>query len=274
MLSKCSVIIVTHNSEKYIDKAVDSVKRQTAPAQKIIIVDSGSLDPSYLDKYKDIKVAKYTGDVGFCKGNNYGMQYVDKNSEFVFFLNPDAILTDNFLEQAVNYMNKSENKRVGAITGTTLGYDIDKDQPTGLYDTTGIFQKWYGKWYDRAQGEAVDKNRYQTEDNIDAICGAVYFCRKDALDTIKLRKNEIFDSSFFMYKEDIDLSLRLQSKGWQIKFVPNLICYHCRGWAGDRSKMKRRYRLCSARNELRINNKPIPKLYSLVKYIAVKVFDY
>ena len=32
-----------------------------------------------------------------------------------------------------------------------LGYDIKSDQPTGKYDSTGIFRTWYGRWHDRAR---------------------------------------------------------------------------------------------------------------------------
>ena len=87
-------------------------------------------------------------------------------------------------------MERPENSHVGALTGKVLGYDIDAGKPTGRYDSTGIFHKWYGKWYDRGQGEYVEQELYNNEESVPAICGAVFFCRKSALDTILLRGKE------------------------------------------------------------------------------------
>jgi GT2 family glycosyltransferase len=117
---------------------------------------------------------------------------------------------------------------------------------------------------------------YQERQQIPAICGAVFFTRKCALEEVMIKGNEVFDSSFYMYKEDIDLSLRLKKKGWGLYFVPDLVCYHCRGWSRDRKDMPRRFRLCSAKNEMTIQWKrrnPIALFYSLGKYCLVRWFD-
>ncbi|NGX42635.1 MAG: putative glycosyltransferase EpsH [Chlamydiae bacterium] len=275
----CSVIIVTHNGEKHIPKAMKCLKNQTRQADEIIIVDSGSKNPNYLGKYQkeaNVKIILGEKDIGFCKGNNLGMEKLHPSADYVFFLNPDAFPNPDFLENSIAYMENPLNQCCGAITGTTLGYDIDLDQPTGKYDSTGIFHSWYGKWYDRAQGEKFNANLYIKEEDIPAICGAVFFCRKTALDEVEIREAEIFDNTFFMYKEDIDLSLRLRKKGWKLMFVPQLLAYHCRGWHRDRGKAPRIMRLYSAKNELKIharNLSPIGMLYSLMKLFAVKVFD-
>lgn len=275
----CSVIIVTYNCEKYIRKAMDSLRDQTRLADQVIIIDSGSADTAYLKEYAtqpNVTVSVGHQGIGFCRANNQAMSLVSSKADYVFFLNPDAMLTPDFLEGAIDYMEMPENKRVGALTGKVFGYNIDQDKPSGLYDSTGIFQSWYGRWYDRGQGQPIDEALYQEEMSVPAICGAVYFCRLSALKTILLRGSEVFDSTFFMYKDDIDLSLRLRNSGWDVKYVPSLVAYHCRGWNPDRSKMPRVFRLYSAWNELRIHarqGQPVPVAYSFCKYAAVKLLD-
>lgn len=275
----CAIIIVTHNSEQHIDKALACINRQTRPAARIIVVDSGSRDPSYLRKYEqqpNVDITLAAGDIGFCRGNNIGMAKVPANCGYVFFLNPDAFLTPTYLEKAIAFMESPENARYGALTGTVLGYDIASDKPTGTYDSTGIFQKWYGQWYDRGQGKPYQAGEYQEPEEVPAICGAVLFCRKRALDDVLLRGNEVLDNTFYMYKEDIDLSIRLRQKDWKLAFTPQLTAYHCRGWVRDRSKMPREFRLASARNELLLHRRlkaPVPIAYSLLKYAAVKFLD-
>lgn len=275
----CCIIIVTHNSEKHIHKAMECIRRQTYPAERIIIVDSGSSNPSYLLTYRqqeDVTIVLAQKDIGFCKGNNIGMSKLPSRCDYVFFLNPDAFLSSTFLEQAMAFMENPQNKLCGALTGMILGYDIQANKPTGMYDSTGVFQKWYGQWYDRSQGHAYQAGQYQKNEEVPAICGAVLFCRKTALDSVLIRENEVLDNTFYMYKEDIDLSIRLRKQGWKLMFLPELIAYHCRGWQKNRSKMPRQLRLASARNELRLHGRqksPIPLAYSLLKYTAVKLLN-
>lgn len=275
----CSIIIVTYNSQIHLPKAFDCLEKQTVPPDQIILVDTGSSDSSYLEEYtrkKNVTVAFAEKNAGFCKGNNLGMAHVPHHADYVFLLNPDAFLTAHFLENAIAYMEKSESHRVGALTGTTYGFDIHSDHPTNRYDTTGVFRTWYGRWYDRGQGQDVNIDLFKSEEEVPAICGAVFFCRKKALDEIRLRKEQILDDTFYMYKEDIDLSLRLRKKGWSLIFLPELKAYHCRGWNHDRSKMPRRMRLCSAKNDLRLQKHLFSftgLVYSGMKYLFVKFFD-
>jgi len=279
ILSKCSVIIVTHNSEKYLPKAIASLQVQTRQADELIIVDSGSENVDYLSIYrqeKNMHVIFAGKDIGFCRGNNFGMKHLDQETDYVFFLNPDAFLDANFIEQAISVMEKPAYKDVGALTGCLLGYDITLNKPTGKYDSTGVFCTWYGRWHDRAQATTVVSEKFQQIEKIPAICGAVFFCRKQALGNVTIRGDEVFDNTFYMYKEDVDLSLRLRKRGWKLLFGPELIAHHCRGWKQNRKKIPKKFRLCSARNELRIHLREyalIGTAYSFMKYLAVKVFD-
>lgn len=272
-----AIVIVTYNSQKHLPKLLACLKQQTRQPEQVVFVDTGSTDLSYHEAYRQMpgyQLVVAEKESGFCHGNNLGMQVVDPGHSYVLFLNPDAFLTPTFLEEALTFMEK--HTHCGALTGTVLGYNIEVDQPTGFYDSTGIFQTWYGRWFDRAQGVAVKATQYQDIESIPAICGALFFVRRKALQEVLLSKGEVFDPAFYMYKEDIDLSLRLRKKGWQLFFVPSLIAYHCRGWNPDRRCMPRKFRLASVKNEWTIHRRerqPLAAAYSLTKYAAVKFFD-
>lgn len=278
-MPSCAIIIVTFNSQKHITKAMECIGQQTHSIAKIIIVDTGSDDTSYLLPFQqlpNVEIVFAEKNSGFCRGNNLGLSKLPDNCDYVFFLNPDAFISPSFVRYAIAFLQPAQHHHYGAVTGTVLGYNMDADQPNGSYDTTGIFRKWYGRWYDRGQGQVYNPGLFLVQEDLDAICGAVFFCRKKALDSIMLRDNEVFDNTFYMYKEDIDLSLRLRRKGWKLAFLPQLVAHHCRGWQKDRTLMPRQLRLCSAKNELRVHVKsmaPIPIAYSLCKYAAVKWLD-
>lgn len=275
----CAVVIVTHNSEKYIPHAMASLQSQTRKPDYIIIVDSASKDPSYLNayaKHRHTHVEFAKTNLGFCRGNNVGYSLVPAECTYVLFLNPDAFLIPTFIEEAITFMEKKAHKKCAVMTGALLGFDVDLQQPTGVFDSTGIFSTWYGRWYDRDQGVLCTLRDYRKVEEVPAICGALMFCRKTALDSVKINEDEVFDNSFYMYKEDIDLSYRLKKAGWHLTLVPQLTAYHCRGWQKNRSKVPKRLRMLSAKNELRMHVRqkaPIKVLYSFLKLTAVSCFN-
>jgi GT2 family glycosyltransferase len=169
-------------------------------------------------------------------------------------------------------MERPENARVACLTGTLLGFDVAASRATGRIDSTGIVQKWYGKWVDRAQGtpwDALAAGRGRPQD-VPAACGALMFCRTAALQELA----HVFEPSFFMYKEDIDLSVRLRARGWRIVYHPDLLCHHGRGWRG-RARMSYESRYRSARNELRVcwRNQLRGLPYSLLKLAYVATLE-
>jgi GT2 family glycosyltransferase len=279
--SPCAVIIVTHNSELTLDKVIEALKKQTRLPSRVILVDSGSSNCDYLKKHQAshchflIDVLFYE-NIGFCQANNAGMAHISDDMAYVLFLNPDAFLTPTFLEQALNFMEHPQYKECAILSGTLLGYDILKDQPTGQYDSTGIFQKWYGRWYDRYQGDHCEAHNLHHIEAVPALCGALMFCRKKALESVFITKNEVFDRTFFMYKEDIDLSLRLRKAGWKLFFIPQLIAYHGRGWNKERLKVPKIWRLLSSKNEMKMHARfrsPFI-IYSMAKYLSVRLFNF
>lgn len=276
-LSPTAVIVITRNSEQFIDKCIDSINNQTVQPLQIIISDTGSKEFAYIEKYDsqpNITLIDAGKDVGFCKGNNAAIKELSPDVKYVLLLNPDAFLFPDFIEIASAYMESTP--KCGICTGTLFGYDIDSAQPTGLYDSTGIHHTWYGKWYDRDQRSPTSSKQYTHPEQVPAACGALMFCRRETLNQVMLQGNNIFDPSFYMYKEDIDLSIRVQKAGWQVVYHPSLQAYHCRGWSKNRKSVPKRYRIASARNELTIHwrsKSPLGLLYSSMKFLAVKALN-
>ena len=269
-----AVIIVTYDSGHVLGLCLEALQAQTRPPDLVVIVDSNSPDPAYLDsvpREPPLQVLRMSRNEGFCGGNNTGYTLA-RRCKYVLFLNPDAFLSTRFIEDALGWMEQPGNADVGCLTGTLLGFDVEARRPTGRIDSTGVFQHWYGKWYDRGKGAATTHTG-ETEE-IPAACGALMFCRTQALEQVALRRQEVFDSGFFMYKEDIDLSLRLRERGWRIVYRPQLLCHHGRGWQG-RASASPRAKYLSARNELRVcwRHRWATLPYSLAKYLYVALLE-
>ncbi len=274
-MHKIAVIIVTHNSQDVLPRCLEALSQQSIQLD-IIVADSGSKDTSYLNNFN--RRANITvlcdENIGFSQANNKGYQAVSQAAEFVLFLNPDAFLTKNSLQQALNFLQN--NQQVGCVGCRLLGFDNKSGCPSGLLDSTGVFRKWYGRWYDRSQGEQ-DTGQYLVQEDVPALCGAFLFCRQAMLRQLAGTKDQqakIFDPDFFLYKEDIELCIRIRKAGWQLVYQPAIKVYHCRGWQKNRNHISWQQRLAAAQSELILYRKH-PSLYiiwALLKYLLVRLF--
>lgn len=270
MIKQASTIIVSHNSERVLPLCLARLGQQTLPTLPTMIVDSGSRQTGYLDALQEdfsFRLLK-AGNVGFAKANNLGFQALvaaGDTSEMIVFLNPDTLLPPDYLAQAATYLDR--HPEVAIVSGQLLGYDAKTCQATGRIDSTGVFRSWYGRWYDRDQGRAWGSVQRQRQ-YLPAACGALLCCRRSALSILS---DHVFDPDFFLYKEDIELCLRLRKEGWLILFEPALTAYHCRGWDNNRGAVPYRLRKIAASSELVLYQKhPSPYvIWALLKYVLV-----
>lgn len=273
-MSSTAAVLVTHNSEKVLAHCLAALDSQTVRPEVTCIVDSGSADTGYLDRAtlgSKLEVIRQQENIGFARANNIGFLRVRERAEYILFLNPDTLIATDFIAHACQAMQHSAG--AGILTGRLAGYDFEKHQPTGLLDSTGIFRKWYGRWYDRGQGEP-DQAQYQIPENLPAACGALLFCRKQALEQVLLEGSSVFDPAFFLYKEDIELCLRIREKGWAIRYEPGANAFHGRGWQRNRRAVHFSLRQKAAASELLLYRRhPSPYLlWALAKYVAVNLF--
>lgn len=267
-----SFIVVTYNSEKFI-------KQCFAPfigsdVAEVVVVDNHSVHLKYLKEYSEqdnFKLIQLEENVGFGRANNIGLKAVSDRSSHVVFLNHDVFLPEGWLEKLIKELDR--NSTFGIMSGPLFGYNHEQGRPTNVYDSLGIEQKIYGKWYDRCQGEEV---KADLSDVIrpKAICGALMIIRLDLIRANGLY-HEIFDPNYFMYKEDIDLSIRIKRMGYDLIIIRELWAYHCRGWKKDRKSIDKKWKIMSAKNELYMNKKyrSIYSIYSLIKLLYVWLLE-
>ncbi|MCI5150219.1 MAG: glycosyltransferase family 2 protein [Candidatus Electrothrix sp. MAN1_4] len=272
-MNKITAIIVTYNSQDVLPQCLDALNQQSTQAD-IIVVDAGSRDTAYVESYsnsENIQVI-FCENIGFSRANNRGYQAISQTTKYILFLNPDAFLTKNALQTALTFLQR--NKQVGCVGGRLLGFDQKNKCPTGLVDSTGVFRTWYGCWYDRSQGEQ-DTGQNLIQEDVPALCGAFLFCRQTMLAKLaeeKRHQAKVFDPDFFLYKEDIELCLRIRKSGWRLVYQPAIQVYHCRGWKKQREQVPYSQRLTATHSEL-ILYKKHPSLYviwALAKYVLVR----
>ena len=107
-----SVIVPVYNTEKYIDKCIQSIVNQTYESLEIVVIDDGSTDKSTLicDKWKDkdsrIKVI-HKKNGGLSDARNIGID--NSSGEFVCFVDSDDIISPNMVEDLMNIVLCNNN---------------------------------------------------------------------------------------------------------------------------------------------------------------------
>ena len=267
---KILVVIVTHNSHKFIDWCIEPLI-ESHEICDIRIVDSGSTDTSYLKQIeKKVQTIHYEENIGFAKANNRALYDLDKYSA-VLFLNPDARIESDSLETLFARLVTAD-RGYGIFSVPLVKFDINKYEKEALYDSLGIVCDKIGRWYDIR--EEV-KDEFPAIPAVDAICGAFMLIPCKVLEDCKTASGGIgFDESYYMYKEDIELSLRVSQK-YKLKIYNDIYAYHCRGWNKDRKSVPYWSRLVSAKNDIKIalsyRVKNLPFAY--IKYLYVRFFE-
>lgn len=207
---RATIIVLNYNGKQWLQRCVDSLKAQTIFKDlEVIMADNTSTDGS--DKLAEELMQGWTNgyflqngaNVGFAEGNNRPAKRA--KGKFLFFLNNDAWLEPDCMEKLLDCV---EREQAAAATPLVLNYDDNTFQSSGAlgFDIFGLAT-------DRAE---VDRVR-----EILMPEGCSYLIRKDVFEAVGG-----FDSEFFMYAEELDLSWRTWIAGHRVITVPQAIVHH------------------------------------------------
>lgn len=270
MSKKNLVVIVTHNSASYLRWSVEPLLNH--PLCQVTIVDSGSSDTDYLKPFEQQAKIIYTSNIGFAKANNLALTQCEQ-FDSILFLNPDARIEAEDYSTLINIITSKEYEQYHFFSVPLIGYDFTKQKKKSVYDSLGIKCNFYGRWQDiRLPVQEIAPRHYHYE----AICGAFFLVKGQALARSKTAAGQIgFDESYFMYKEDIELSLRLRRFHYRSRMIRSVSALHCRGWDHSRDKVQYEAKYYSARNDLdvamRYKWRALPFAFS--KYLYVRFFE-
>lgn len=214
---RVAVVVPNWNGAREITDCLKSLQVQTEKCH-IIVVDNGSEDDSVKiveEKFPGVELLKNSTNLGFAGGVNTGFKKaIEDGYEFVATLNNDARAHKDWLKYLLKELEKSP--KAGIATCKLLTHDGSK------IDSTGECYTVWGLPYPRGRGEK-DEGQYDSgnQTRIFGASGGASLYRAEMLAQIGL-----FDTDFFAYYEDVDLSFRAQLAGWQVRYVPKAEAYH------------------------------------------------
>ena len=114
MNNQVDIIIPAYNSQKFINKTIKSVFKQTFKNWKLIIIDDGSTDNTWKIINKVCKKIKFKKKIIFLKNNinmgqafsrNKGLEH--SKAKFVAFLDSDDFWDKNKLKNQIKFMSSN-----------------------------------------------------------------------------------------------------------------------------------------------------------------------
>jgi hypothetical protein len=221
-----SIVILNYNGQKFLENCLRSALDSDFETFEIVLVDNASTDnsveiaKSFIADSK-LKIICLEENLGFSRGNNVGASVA--SGKYVVFLNNDTVVEKNWLKELVKVMENDHD--IGAVQPKLLFLDRpDEVQSAGNFiDTLGFT-------IPRVR-LSLERKKFGCQAEI-AATGAALLIRRDLFFHIGG-----FESNFFAYYEDTDLSWRVRMAGKSILFVPSSIVYHAEGAGFSRVKL-------------------------------------
>lgn len=109
-----SIIITVYNAEKIINKTINMIiKNCSNQLFEIIIVNDGSNDGTskILNKFKNVNNITIINqeNFGVSRARNIGIKNVNKDSEYITFVDDSDMISDNFIGEAKSIFEKYKN---------------------------------------------------------------------------------------------------------------------------------------------------------------------
>lgn len=231
-----SIIMINYNTMELTKNAISSLREKTKGIEyEIFLVDNNSKDGSQeyfstlqMDNFKYIQ----SGDnLGFGRANN--LAYLKTKGRYIFLLNTDTLLINNAVKIMFDVMEK--NKKIGISGGNLYDlemkpahsfgrkiYSINSHIKEEIISILKIFfkkEKRLNKNLKRNDFNYTDKNM-----EVGYITGADMMIKRECIEKVRF-----FDSEFFMYFEETELTYRIKKMGYKVLSIPEAKIIHLEG---------------------------------------------
>ena len=263
------VVIANWNGEKILDKCLESFKLQEFTDYKLYIVDNGSKDKSLniirsYEELLNIELIELKENSGFAKANNLGIKKaIGDGCEYILTINNDTELEKDCLSNVMK--NIEENMNEFDVYQLFMINFFDRH----LCDATGI--TWDHRLLPSQLGYKQEIESITEKNNdLKGVCAGAAVYSAKSLKAVELENGDYFDSKFFAYYEDVDLSIRLFRKGFKAKLIKNAIIYHIHSATGVKTNGFKEYYM--NRNMLVYTKRNLSeKQYNKYKYVYYKI---
>lgn len=222
--SGIAVVILTYKQKGKTLRCLQHLlsSASNGPPFRVLLWDNGSRDDTanvVSSAFPSVRVHVSDTNLGVAGGRNAAAAEAIRlwKPQFLLFLDNDMVVEAGFVTALWQPFQSISGQRVGQ---TQAKLRLSED-PERLNDGGGCrIQFWLGRTRPVGYGE-VDRGQYDAPTRC-VSCGGAMMVRSNLF-----RDLGGFDETFNPFgPEDLDFSLRLQSKGWEAWYVPQAVAYH------------------------------------------------
>jgi GT2 family glycosyltransferase len=210
---RLSVVIVTYNEREAIARTIPALVGQLEPGDELVISDNGSMDGTAelaAELAPDARIVRNGANIGFAAACNSGAAAA--GGELLLLLNPDAAPAPGFVRAIKGPLTGGSGWAawMGLMTshgGTSLNCAGGEIHYTGI--------AWAGRAGEPA--ETAPPGRRE----VAWVSGGCF-----AVPLATWRRLGGFPPQFFIYQEDVDLSMRLRLEGGRLGIEPAAVVDH------------------------------------------------
>ena len=199
----CSIVIVNYNGKHLLHDCLSAVLAQSYDRFEVIVVDNASTDgsPEFIESnFPAVTVVRSRVNAGFAGGNNLGARLARGN--LIVLLNNDTIVAEGWLRALVQAAAPASV----AVAGSFIRTD---GIPESYYQKNGSLN---------FLGHNIMR-KFAHPENTFFAGGASLVFKREILGTP-------FDEEYFLYIEDVYLSMRARFLGYRVVQSPDSLVHH------------------------------------------------
>jgi N-acetylglucosaminyl-diphospho-decaprenol L-rhamnosyltransferase len=235
-LTTFDIVLVNRNSNQMLRSCLISVKNNlpmSAIMQRVVVVDDCSTDESLLSLPTELplQIIRNQRRLGYGSSCNRGAR--GSTADYIIFLNTDTRVDAATFEVALNFISLPDNNHIGILGIKLIRSDGSVARSCSRFPTTkSLLNQSLGLnrlSHRLFPGPGMAEWDHMTSRPVDQVIGAFAITRREAFEKVSG-----FDEGFFVYYEDLDLSLRMRQHGFINYYLAETSAIHEGGGTSQR----------------------------------------
>lgn len=257
-----AIVIVNWNAGDQLQQVISSIcAHHDNLVESVVIVDNASTDSSLNGVESGatklpfkLQIVRNSGNMGFGVACNQGAALC--NSEFLLFLNPDTRIFSGSLAKSVEVMQRPSYETIGILGISLIDEKGEVSRSCARFPSLCTFSAQVIGLNRLSRFSSLSMHMsdwaHDTSKRVDHVIGAYYLIRRTLFHDLGG-----FDERFFVYLEDLDLSLRASKLGYGSFFLAEAQAFHSGGGTSRQVKAHRLF--YSLRSRLLYGFKHFPR---------------
>lgn len=271
MNKKTGVVVLNFNDYDNTNRYVNEITKYSC-IDRIVVVDNSIEKKEFnFEDTKKIDIVLSENNGGYAKGNNLGINYLNKKYEgidYIVISNPDVIVPEESYNKCIEFLSKKDNSNYVIVAPRMYDANNNKHPLSGwklrtltgdTMDSSVILTNKYQRPHIEMYGEYLDSKDVV---DVDCLAGSFFVIRNEIFKEIGY-----FDEKTFLYFEEDIIGKKISDAGYKAALLNNCKFQHMEAVSVKRSmNYLKKYKLLQKSKRYyhkKYNKRPFYKLWIL-----------